>query len=99
MNNLEPQYFGKNIIRYENFLYDYNYLLTNEDFKWDNNKALSYLVKKYDMVNITKFNSAAYSFLYMTYYMYHKKYLSMVNNKESNFGVEEKDLNLLRYGH
>lgn len=92
---LEPQYFGQNIIRYENFISDLNILMTDTDLNWKLTEALSYLIKKYELINFCYFNEEAYSFIFTVFHKYYKKYLYMVNEKKGNIGELSEDMNLL----
>jgi hypothetical protein len=93
--DIQPEYFGKNIIRYENFLSDINILMTDEELHWSVTEALSYLIKKYELINFCYFNRDAYNFLFETFWTYYKKYLYIVNEKEALSGIEEDDMSLL----
>ena len=93
--NVEPEYFGTNIIRYENFLYDFNILMTDQELNWTVTETISYLIKKYELINFCSFNKDSYNFLFETYWSYYRKYSTLVNEKKDILSTKETDMSLL----
>lgn len=92
----EPKFFGENIIRFESFLSDFNTLMDDKELNWSVTESLSYLIKKYELLNLTYFNSDAYDFLFLVFYRYYKKLKKNNYFADPQIGEEEKDVSLLR---
>jgi len=91
-----PLYYGKNIVRFEQFLSDLNDLMTDKFNKYSVTEALAILIDKYELRNSAYFNNDSYNFLFYVISTYYKKYIINVNEKKASVGSEETDLSLLR---
>lgn len=92
----EPKYYGKNIIRYESFVSDFNELLSDENIDMSVIEILSFLIEKFELKNLTTFNIPAYTFLMTVYDDLHIKLLNRFNKRKDIMGEEEKCLQFLR---